>query len=97
MDRLLFRVADVFAIRGRGVVVVADLSVSWADIKLRVNDAIELVCRDGTRLRTSVRGIEMLHVPVRTPCPVAILLGPEVEKADVEVGAELWRVEPAAG
>lgn len=90
--RLLFRVADVFSIPGRGVVIAGDV-VDWpADFRLRVGDPLELARADGGRLRTSVRGIEMFS-PFNPSRPLAILLGPGVEKADVEVGAEVWRVE----
>ena len=95
MDQLLFRVDDVFTIRGRGVVVVVDV-VEWpADIRLRVGDPIEVVRTDGSRRRTEARSIELMHMTDPTRRPVGVLLGPEVIKADVEVGAEVWWVDPA--
>ena len=92
MNGPLFRVADVFSIRGRGVVIVA--TVARDDLKLRVGDPIELVGADGFRRRTEVRVIEMPMVPAGACPPFVFLVGTEVEKADVEVGAEVWRVEP---
>lgn len=97
MGQLLFRIDDVFTIKGRGVVVVDDV-VEWpADLRLRVGDPIEVVRADGSRLRTVVRGVEWMHVTGPARWPVGVLLGPEVERADVAAGDEVRWVGPAGG
>lgn len=91
MGQFLFQGDDVFLIRGWGVIVVGDV-IEWpADSWLRVGEPIEVVRADGSRLRTEVR--EMERFTPSTHGPFAVLLGPEVERDDVEAGVEVWRLD----
>jgi hypothetical protein len=94
MAQALFHVAELIDIRGRGLVVAADIPVSKANFKLRIGDAVEFVRPDGSRLRPVVRGIEMVN-PYNPDRSFALLVGREVAKSDIEPGAEVWQVQAA--
>jgi hypothetical protein len=93
MTQPLFRVAQVFALR-HGLVVCADIPVSNADSNLRIGDRVEFVRSDGARLQTVVRGIEMAD-PYDPDRSFAFLVGQELAKSDIELGAEVWRANAA--
>ncbi len=87
---LLSTVADVFAIEGRGCVVVPGLPHPSSTIPvLRRGVAITLRRADGSEVRTSVRELEMISR--LSPVPFTpILLPSPLTKSDVPIGTEIW-------
>jgi hypothetical protein len=82
----LFTVADVFLLTGRGVVAVSD---GPPDSRVRVGDALVLVCPDGSRRGAVVRGIEL---PRSARGAVAFLLGPaQLTQEEVPAGTVVER------
>jgi hypothetical protein len=91
---MLFSVAQVFAVRGRGLVLHPATALEPG---LHVGEPLELRRPDGTRTTSRIAGIEMLCSPPK-PCIAAVVLPPEVSSHDVPVGTEVWRAaEPASG
>src|SRR5689334_19776276 len=87
MLAFLSTVAGAFEIGGRGIVVVPGVlpEGKW---KLRVGDPITLERPDGSKLETTIAGIEM---GARSREPIKpLLLGRNVTKADVPIGTKLW-------
>ena len=88
--RHLSTVEDRFEITGRGCVVVPGIPHDCPkDIAVRRGDTIELRKPDGTSLRTRIYEIEFCDGPGKRS-DVAFLLPPEITKADVPVGTEIW-------
>lgn len=87
MSRLLFSVLDTFLIRGRGIVLAAD--VLPEQIQLTINEPIELRRPDGSSIITKVSGIEYASPPDPNR-PLAILLPRDISKEQVPVGTEVW-------
>ncbi len=87
---LLSTVADVFAIEGRGCVVVPGLPYPFSTIPvLRRGAPITVRRPDGSELQTTIRDLEMISR--RPPVPfMPILLPSPITKSDVPIGAELW-------
>ncbi len=87
---LLSTVEDVFEIEGRGCVVAPGLSESTPPhIRLRTRDPISLHRPDGSIVETHIHALEFLDGPNRRMC-VPILLPPNITKADVPIGTEIW-------
>jgi hypothetical protein len=86
----LSAVKDVFEIEGRGCVLVPGLDQSTSPkIRLRERDPISLHRPDGSVLDTRICALEFLDGPNRRWC-VPILLPPNIKKADVPIGTEIW-------
>ena len=87
---LLSAVADVFAIEGRGCVVVPGLPYPSPTIPvLRRGAPITLRRPDGSELQTTIRDLEMISR--RPPVPFTpVLLPSPITKSDVPIGTELW-------
>ncbi|MHC4201976.1 MAG: hypothetical protein ACYSU0_18460 [Planctomycetota bacterium] len=87
MARLVFMVASVFDIRGRGVVVCPSDPVTRKDFPdCREGSPIELRRPGLTAIRTMVAG-----TPVFKP-NIDILLR-DLKKADIPVGTEVWLLD----
>jgi translation elongation factor EF-Tu-like GTPase len=82
-------VEDIFAISGRGVVVVPGIPDSSRKWRIKIGDPIWLQKPDGTQIQSSVRGIEMICRPRIALDFIPILLGSEITKDDVPIGTEL--------
>jgi len=78
---LLFTVTEAFMITRRGVVLTPGLGDNAHYVK--TGRRIKLVRPDKSELRTSIQGITFNHQH-------DILLAPEVTKADVPTGTEVW-------
>jgi hypothetical protein len=88
MPRLLSKVEDTFELSGRRGVVVAPGIPRGADLRIKVGDPVWLRRPDGTEVRSSVVGIEMLSPP--HPASIPLLIGPDLTKGDLPVGTEIW-------
>lgn len=90
----LLVVEGVFAVAGRGVLIVPDIALHGpAMIQLQV----ELRRPDGTSLVIDA----LAHLPTVAPLQLPsrtrhVLLLPGLTKADVPIGTEVWLAEPAA-
>lgn len=80
----LFTVTEAFMITGRGVVLMPGLGENAPYVK--PGSKIRLVRPDKSELRTSIQGITFNDQH-------DILLTPEVTKADVPPGTEVWLSE----
>jgi hypothetical protein len=80
----LFTVTQAFMITGRGVVLMPGLGENASYVK--PGSKIRLVRPDMSELRTSIQGITFNDQH-------DILLAPEVTKADVPPGTEVWLEE----
>ena len=87
---LLSTVEDVFEIEGRGCVIAPGVTESTpSHIRLRHRDRISLRRPDGSTIETYIYALEFLDGPNRRWC-VPILLPPNLIKADVPIGTEIW-------
>jgi hypothetical protein len=93
VPQFLFRVADTFDIRGRGVVVAADRTYQTLDIDMRllIGDPIEFRSDERNPIRTTVAGIEFLN-PWSPTRPFVFLLPREIEKDQIAIGSEVWQL-----
>jgi translation elongation factor EF-Tu-like GTPase len=87
-SRFLFRVEDVFAITGRGCVLVPGIPHSLS-IPIKRGAPLELRCPDGTVIRTQLQEIEMIN-STATRESTAISLSRDVKKTDIPIGTEVW-------
>lgn len=90
---LIGTVLDTFEIKGRGVVVALDIpedSIERAD-RLRVGEALEIICGGDVVARTAITGIDFLSPP--PPKNRAGFLLRDVMKADIPIGAEVWTAD----
>ena len=83
----LSTVEDTFDITGRGLIVTPGIPVD-GDWRLSIGDSITLERPDGSRLESTVRGIERFR-PAHCAC-IPLLLGNELKKEDVPIGTKLW-------
>ena len=87
---LLSTVEDVFEIEGRGCVITPGLGSSTpSPLPIRRSDPISLHRPDGSIIETHVHAIEFLHGSQHRSC-FPILLPPNITKADVPIGTEVW-------
>jgi hypothetical protein len=77
----LFTVTEAFMITGRGVVLTPGLGENVRYV--RTGSRIKLVRPDKSELRTTIQGITFNDQH-------DILLAPDVTKADVPTGTEVW-------
>jgi hypothetical protein len=87
MARRVFNVADMFTIRGRGVVLLPGLT-PINDERFRVGDPLLLKRPDGSELGTWIGGIEFFS---GTPEYPVLLKG--LTEDDVPFGTEVWSVD----
>ena len=88
-QHLLFRVEDLFMIRGRGLVL---LPGADGTIPFQAGDQVELRRPDRTTISSTIRGFESARSTNQFRLPV--LLGPEVTATDVPLQTEIWLVVP---
>ena len=88
----LFKVADVFIVQGRGLVLVP---ASPPTAVIRVGERVELLRPDGSRISSRVAAIEFLCAPPK-PCKHVYMLPSDFPAEDVPVGTEIWRQGQAA-
>ena len=87
---LLCTVEEVFEIKGRGCVIAPGLSESTpSHVHIRRRDPISLHRPDGSIVETRIHELEFLDGPNRRTC-VPILLPPDITKADIPIGTEVW-------
>jgi hypothetical protein len=89
---LLFKVEDVFAISGRGCVIMPSIPAD-SDFKIRVKDQIKLRTPDGLVLDTQIAGIEFAHGTKQDGSKIsrmAIILPRDIPKDDIPKGTEVW-------
>lgn len=94
MPHFLYHVADLFLIRGRGVVVVADRTWDGLEsgVRIRVGDPVEFRHPERDPLRTTVRGIAMGHVPAGVYPAESLTTG--IESQDlIALRSEVWLLE----
>jgi translation elongation factor EF-Tu-like GTPase len=84
----LSTVDDVFELSGRGSVVVVPGIPRTGDWRVKVGDPITLERPDGSKLESTVTGIEMLSPP--NPDCIPLLVGRGLTKHDVPIGTKLW-------
>jgi translation elongation factor EF-Tu-like GTPase len=87
----LFTVEDSFAISGRGLVPVPGI-VPIGTERFKVGDSITLVRPDGTRVSTSIGGLEIMNP---NPKNEIVILLRELSKEEVPIGTEVWSVDEA--
>jgi hypothetical protein len=92
---LVARIADVFQISGRGVLLIALDRDTWApDVKIRNNDKIQLRTPDSRTLGTKIVSIEFLSgAKVRNK--LAVLLPADITIAQVPARTEIWLQQPS--
>jgi len=89
MSRLLFVVEDSFELQSVQRLVLAP--GPCGDARVKVGTAVELRRPDGSRLRTTIAGIEIVCGPnLREPRTIPLALSADLKKADVPVGTEVW-------
>jgi hypothetical protein len=81
---LLFTITEAFMITGRGVVLMPGLGENAQYVK--PGSKIRLVRPDKSEMQTTIQGITFNDQH-------DILLAPEVTKADVPIGTEVWLEE----
>jgi len=89
---LLFTVEDVFAIHGRGCVLVPAIP-SGLDFKIKPTDQIQLRTPDGRVLDSRIESVEFLYgknADGDRHCRMAIMLPKDIAKEDVPKGTEVW-------
>lgn len=88
----LFKVADIFFIRARGLVI-AENAVKDAqnqNIKLRVGDSVQIKSPDGLDIiEAQIIEIEFVRL-VNGNTMIAYLLSPEVSKDQIKISSEVW-------
>lgn len=87
MARHVFNVADLFTIRGRGVVLLPGLTPIDDEV-FRVGDQLRLKRPDGTELEARIAGIELFS---GTPEVPVLLEG--LSDADIPRDTEVWSVD----
>jgi hypothetical protein len=87
-------VFDTFEIKGRGVVVATDTTYEQLprELKLKIDDPIELRMAGVVILQTRIVGIEHFS-PWSPKHSFAFLLPRDLTKPDVPIGAEVWSVD----
>jgi hypothetical protein len=85
---LAFVVDDAFRIHGRGLTVTGRFHPDFTS-SIRLHDPVELVRPDGTKLKSSVTGIEC---PTPSPPPeyLGLLLNSINDRSEVPNGTEVW-------
>jgi hypothetical protein len=83
---LLFVVEDVFAVRGRGVIVAGRLADG---VRFRMGEPAEIRRRDGSVVRTVISGIGYCD----PPSAMTDVLFPGLSGSDLAVGDEIWTGE----
>ena len=83
----LSTVEDTFDITGRGLIVAPGIPLD-GDWRILIGDPITLERPDGSKLQSTVRGMESFR-PSNTTC-IPLLLETGVTKADVPIGTKLW-------
>jgi hypothetical protein len=88
------KVDELFDIRGRGVVVVTDVTNAQLpkDLRLKVGDPVEFRVGGQPALRSITAGIEHCD-PWSPQRPFAFVLPADVAKEMVPAGSEVWSVE----
>jgi translation elongation factor EF-Tu-like GTPase len=84
--KFLGTIEIIFTVQGRGTVIVP---IWHSDVKIRVGDRIHLRSSDGRIRDTKIAGVEMLK-PVSEKCRASFILAPDVQKAEVTEGMEIW-------
>jgi hypothetical protein len=79
---LVARIADVFQISGRGVLIALDRDTWAPDVKIRNNDEIQLRTPDGRTLDTKIVSIEFLSGP-KVRNKLAVLLPADITNVQV--------------
>lgn len=82
---LLFIVEDVFEIRHRGPVAIGKLA-DPENYRFRIGDPIEIRCKDGSVIKSSITGIPMGMLKAG----MAEVLLNGISKSDVQAGDEVW-------
>jgi hypothetical protein len=88
----LFAINDVFEVKGRGIVLIADREAIVG--KVGIGDEIEI--RSGLRIvvRTTIAGIEAFQGTPPSSTKVGVLLSPDVSREVVHSGQEVWLTGP---
>ena len=86
-----FKVADHFAIRGRGLIVVTDKTYEQLgpNFVVKIGDPVEFRRDNQVMLRSTVEGIEHCN-PWSPNRPFVFSLPPDISKEDVPFGTEIW-------
>jgi hypothetical protein len=86
MSRLLFIVEDSFEVKGRGLVILPGI-LPVGDENFHVGDPILLMRPDGSQLRTTIGGLELM-----TPNPRndVVIMFKNLSNRDITVGTEVW-------
>jgi hypothetical protein len=91
MPELLFRVADTFEIRGRGLVVGTDTPIRNVPFLLQSGSKVEYRRPDGTRIESVIKGLEFSS-PFNPNSSYGYLAADGISKADLPLGTEVWLV-----
>ena len=85
-----FNVAELFDMKERGVVVIADLTGdSWpTELALKIGDPVEFRERANVLFTTTVTGIDMSSASPNRQ--FAFLISRESYKHPIPIGAEIW-------
>lgn len=89
---LLFRVEEVFEVKGRGIVLVP-ITQSGLGTDTKPGDEVQLRTPDGRLVQSRISSIELLHGIDRNGnkfCRTAIMLPVEVARDRIGKGTEVW-------
>ena len=89
--KFLFKVEDVFQIEGRGCVLIPGIPHSFSkERSVKRGEAIEMRRPDGSTFRSTTWQIEMIST--RQQRDHTVIMIPDVPKADIPIGTEVWLV-----
>ena len=89
---LLFRVEEVFEVKGRGIVLVPPTE-GGLDTSTKPGDEVQLRTPDGLLIESRISSIEFLHGIDKNGekfCRMAIMLPTNIGKNRISKGAEVW-------
>lgn len=89
------KVADIFHITGRGVVIVIDRDTWAPDVKIRNRDKIQLRTPDGRIFDTEIASIEFLSRPrlQRNRDNTGVVLPASIKVDQIPAGTEIWLLQ----
>lgn len=91
MAEFLFKVAEVFEIPERGLIIATDTPIREIPFVLRPGEVIEFRSPDGGKFKSTIRALEFAS-PFNPNRTFAFLAGAEVAKVDIPPGTQIWLV-----
>jgi hypothetical protein len=95
MARCLLIVAEIFFIKGRGLVPVPGI-LCQGEERFRVGDPLLLKRPDGSCLEWKIGGIELISCSPPRPKNEVVILLQGLSKDDVPIETQVWSVDPSS-